>query len=178
MAVVAFHPILTFPLSSSKQITLNQLRPPELLDNLEVRMSNFMTLLVENDAAQREAFADLLKDEGFDVIECATAEAAELIIASTGAETAGTHHRPQPAGRDVRGRTCSVCPPPAPGYEHHRYVRRDREAYTGQHHVLAKALHCRAVARSSPRLKSVGASLQRSRAYPTPSVTPLIIPCG
>ena len=49
-------------------------------------MSNFMTLLVEDDAAQREAFADLLKDEGFEVIECATAEAAELIIASTGTE--------------------------------------------------------------------------------------------
>ena len=63
---------------------MNQLRPPELLDNLEVGLSNFMTLLVENDAAQREAFADLLKDEGFDVIECATAETAELIIASTG----------------------------------------------------------------------------------------------
>jgi ABC-type lipopolysaccharide export system ATPase subunit len=29
---------------------------------------------------------DLLKDEGFEVIECATAEAAELIIASTGTE--------------------------------------------------------------------------------------------
>ena len=86
MAVVAFHPILTFPLSSSKQITLNQLRPPELLDDLEVRMSNFVTLLVEDDASQREAFADLLKDEGFEVIECTTAEAAELIIASTGTE--------------------------------------------------------------------------------------------
>ena len=49
-------------------------------------MSNFMTLLVEDDASQREAFADLLKDEGFEVIECTTAEAAELIIASTGTE--------------------------------------------------------------------------------------------
>ena len=49
-------------------------------------MSNFVTLLVEDDAFQREAFADLLKDEGFEVIECATAEAAELIIASTGTE--------------------------------------------------------------------------------------------
>jgi DNA-binding NtrC family response regulator len=49
-------------------------------------MSNFVTLLVEDDAFQREAFADLLKDEGFEVIECATPEAAELIIASTGTE--------------------------------------------------------------------------------------------
>ena len=49
-------------------------------------MSNSVTLLVEDDASQREAFADLLKDEGFEVIECTTAEAAELIIASTGTE--------------------------------------------------------------------------------------------
>ena len=35
---------------------------------------------------QREALADLLKEEGFEVIECTTAEFAELIIASTGAE--------------------------------------------------------------------------------------------
>ena len=34
-------------------------------------MSNFVTL-VEDDAFQREAFADLLKDEGFEVIECTT----------------------------------------------------------------------------------------------------------
>ena len=46
-------------------------------------MSNFVTLLVEDDASQREAFADLLKDEGFEVIECATAEVAELIIANS-----------------------------------------------------------------------------------------------
>ena len=38
-------------------------------------MSNFMTLLVEDDAPQREAFAGLLKDEGLEVIECTTAEA-------------------------------------------------------------------------------------------------------
>jgi DNA-binding NtrC family response regulator len=49
-------------------------------------MSNFVTLLVEDDALQREALADVLKDEGFEVIECTTAEAAELIIASTGTE--------------------------------------------------------------------------------------------
>ena len=49
-------------------------------------MSNFVVLLVEDDAFQREALAELLKDEGFEVIECTTAEAAELIIASTGTE--------------------------------------------------------------------------------------------
>ena len=42
--------------------------------------------MVEDDAFQREALADLLKDEGFEVIECTTAAAAELIIASTGTE--------------------------------------------------------------------------------------------
>jgi DNA-binding NtrC family response regulator len=49
-------------------------------------MSKFMTLLVEDDAFQREVLADLLKDEGFEVVECATAEAAELIVASAGTE--------------------------------------------------------------------------------------------
>ena len=49
-------------------------------------MSNFMTLLVEDDTFQREILADVLKEEGFEVIECTTAEAAELIIASTGTE--------------------------------------------------------------------------------------------
>jgi DNA-binding NtrC family response regulator len=51
-----------------------------------MRMSKFMTLLVEDDACQREVLAEVLKDEGFEVIECTTAEAAELIIASTGTE--------------------------------------------------------------------------------------------
>ena len=49
-------------------------------------MSNFVTLVVEDDAFQREALAELLKDDGFEVIECATAEAAELVIASSGTE--------------------------------------------------------------------------------------------
>lgn len=49
-------------------------------------MSKFMTLLVEDDAFQREVLADILKDEGFEVVECATAEAAELIVSSAGTE--------------------------------------------------------------------------------------------
>jgi CheY-like chemotaxis protein len=57
--------------------------------SLEVRMSKFMTLLVEDDAFQREVLADVFKDEGFEVVECATAEAAELIVASTGTELPG-----------------------------------------------------------------------------------------
>lgn len=43
-------------------------------------MTKFTMLLVEDE------LADLLKDEGFEVVECSTAEAAELIVASTGAE--------------------------------------------------------------------------------------------
>ena len=49
-------------------------------------MSQFMALLVEDDPLQREVFADLLKGEGFEVVECTTAEAAELVIATSGRE--------------------------------------------------------------------------------------------
>ena len=49
-------------------------------------MTKFVTLLVEDDTVQRETFADLLKSEGFEVIECSTAEAAELVVATSGAE--------------------------------------------------------------------------------------------
>jgi DNA-binding NtrC family response regulator len=49
-------------------------------------MANFMVLLVEDDSFQREILADLLKDEGLEVMECTTAETAELIIATTGTE--------------------------------------------------------------------------------------------
>lgn len=49
-------------------------------------MANFVTLLVEDDSIQREILGDFLRDEGFDVVECTTAEAAELIVASTGPE--------------------------------------------------------------------------------------------
>lgn len=49
-------------------------------------MSQFVTLLVEDDALQREMLADLLRDEGYEVVECSTAEAAELIIATSGTE--------------------------------------------------------------------------------------------
>jgi DNA-binding NtrC family response regulator len=49
-------------------------------------MSNFIMLLVEDDAVQRGFLAEMLRDENFEVIECATAEAAELIVASTGNE--------------------------------------------------------------------------------------------
>jgi DNA-binding NtrC family response regulator len=47
---------------------------------------NFTALVVEDDTLQREALADLLKDQGLEVVECTSAEAAELIVASTGSE--------------------------------------------------------------------------------------------
>ncbi|MBT1515387.1 response regulator [Bradyrhizobium sp. SRL28] len=49
-------------------------------------MSNFVALIVEDDAFQREALADLLKSEGLEVVECANGEVAELVLATTGAE--------------------------------------------------------------------------------------------
>jgi CheY-like chemotaxis protein len=49
-------------------------------------MAKFMTLFVEDDAFQREVLAEVLKDEGFEVVECSTAEAAELVISTSGTE--------------------------------------------------------------------------------------------
>jgi DNA-binding NtrC family response regulator len=47
---------------------------------------NFTALVVEDDPLQRETLADLLKDHGLEVVECSTAEAAELVVATTGPE--------------------------------------------------------------------------------------------
>ena len=47
-------------------------------------MSNFIALVVDDDPLQRTFLADLLKDEGLEVIECASAEAAELVLVATG----------------------------------------------------------------------------------------------
>src|SRR5215210_112082 len=52
----------------------------------ELPMSKFMALLVEDDPLQRVVLADILTADGFEVLECATGEAAELIIATSGAE--------------------------------------------------------------------------------------------
>ena len=49
-------------------------------------MSNFVALIVEDDAFQRESLAELLRGEGLDVVECATGAAAELVLVSTGTE--------------------------------------------------------------------------------------------
>jgi DNA-binding NtrC family response regulator len=47
-------------------------------------MTNFVALIVEDDPFQRECLADLLKSEGLEVVECANAAVAELVLASTG----------------------------------------------------------------------------------------------
>ena len=49
-------------------------------------MPNFIALGVDDDPLQRTFLADLLKDEGLEVIECASAEAAELVLVATGNE--------------------------------------------------------------------------------------------
>ena len=49
-------------------------------------MSQFMTLVVDNDTLQREFIAELIKERGLEVIECTTAEAAELVLAAAGLE--------------------------------------------------------------------------------------------
>lgn len=49
-------------------------------------MLKFIALIVEDDPLERAFVADLLKNEGLQVVECASAEAAELVLASTGNE--------------------------------------------------------------------------------------------
>jgi CheY-like chemotaxis protein len=70
-----------------------------LCPNKELPVSQFTTLLVEDDPLQREVFADVLKGEGFEVVECTTAEAAELVIA-----TSGTELRAVVADQNLEGR--------------------------------------------------------------------------
>src|SRR6201986_1273950 len=46
----------------------------------------FVTLVVEDDVLQRVLLAELLKERGQEVVECTTAEAAELVLAKIGLE--------------------------------------------------------------------------------------------
>jgi DNA-binding NtrC family response regulator len=64
---------------------MNNVGFPELA-NTEVNMSNFIAVIVEDDPIQRTFLADLLKEEGLEVVECASAEAAELVLVATGPE--------------------------------------------------------------------------------------------
>jgi DNA-binding NtrC family response regulator len=45
-----------------------------------------LALVVEDDQFQREILSDFLKNENIDVIQCESAEAAELVLARAGAE--------------------------------------------------------------------------------------------
>jgi CheY-like chemotaxis protein len=49
-------------------------------------MPNFVALVVEDDALQRVFLTDLLKGRDLEVVECSTAEAAELVLATAGPE--------------------------------------------------------------------------------------------
>jgi len=71
-------------------------------------MSNFMTLLVEDDTFQREILADVLKDDGFEVIEdhCRGCGVDHRI---NWYRTSGARYRQQLSGCHVRSRTRSVC---------------------------------------------------------------------
>jgi CheY-like chemotaxis protein len=64
---------------------VNNLQRGGLAFEVELPM-NFTALVVEDDTLQRETLAELLKSEGLEVIECTTAEAAELVVASAGVE--------------------------------------------------------------------------------------------
>lgn len=47
-------------------------------------MPNFIALVVEDDTFQRDILAELLRDHGVEVVECSSAETAELVLASAG----------------------------------------------------------------------------------------------
>jgi DNA-binding NtrC family response regulator len=64
---------------------MNNTGLPEL-DSPEINMLNFIAVIVEDDPIQRVFLADLLKEGGLEVVECASAEAAELVLVATGTE--------------------------------------------------------------------------------------------
>jgi DNA-binding NtrC family response regulator len=65
---------------------LNNSGFPRLGNPRGAAMMNFIALVVEDDPFQRVFLADLLKEQGLEVVECASAEAAELVLAATGTE--------------------------------------------------------------------------------------------
>ena len=67
-------------------LVLNKLAISDSAQNWSLAMPHFVTIVVEDDTFQREAIADLLKDKALEVVECTTAEAAELVLAATGPE--------------------------------------------------------------------------------------------
>jgi len=59
-------------------------------------MSKFIVLLVEGNMLQREVMSELFRNDGFEVLECASDEAAEL-------ERPATGNGSEPRGRYDRG---------------------------------------------------------------------------
>lgn len=49
-------------------------------------MNQFVALVVEDDALQRDVLSELLKGQGLEVVECASAEVAELVVSAAGPE--------------------------------------------------------------------------------------------
>lgn len=76
--------------------------------------SHHYPLIVEDDPLEPECLADLLKREGLDVVECANAAVAELVLASTGPELRALVTDVKLGGGDVRRGTCAVCQAPIP----------------------------------------------------------------
>jgi DNA-binding NtrC family response regulator len=72
---------------ADSELALNNSSVQELAQrHEETQMSNFIALVVEDDALQREIVSELLGNNGLEVVTCSTAEAAELVLASTGTE--------------------------------------------------------------------------------------------
>jgi|SRR5690349_21070990 hypothetical protein len=67
-------------------------------------MSQFMALVVEDDALQRTVLSDL----GLEVVECATAESAELVLAATGYRIASYRYGHTSRRQDDRSGACEI----------------------------------------------------------------------
>src|SRR4051812_3818646 len=117
---------------------------------LEALMTKFVTLLVEDDTVQRKTFAELLKGEGFEVIECSTAEAAELVVATSGANCK-RWLRIRIWRVTCRARSLPVMPLEIPGYERYRRVRPGGTPPPASDIFSAKTICRELAAQSSPR---------------------------
>ena len=77
-----------------------------------------LALVVEDDQFQREVLGDLLKDENIEVIQCESAEAAELVIAKLGTELKLLVTDVRLAGPGSGIELAKVCPAALPSSSH------------------------------------------------------------
>ena len=122
-------------------------------------MSRFTALVVEDDILQREAIADVLKNQELEVVECSTAEAAELIVVSIGTELL-VMITDISLGGDMSGLQLAECQakiPPSPG---HHDLGRDPTLHSPGHHVSAEAIPCQAIAGRRPGLGTTGSLIR------------------